>query len=283
MACPEGADRLVALDDGTQLHVCEYGDGDPLVLVCGTAQSQFMWAPLLPALACGHRVVTYDHRDMGQSTAGTDTAVTNATLADDLATLLAAMDIPQAHVFGWSLGSTIAQELALRHPQRVRSLVLVSTWGRTDAVQTALFTALGHPWRTGHRDAALTALGLGFSSQMLNSPQFQAMMGQLAPLFPSTPSQMAAAAAQWQADITHDALDRLKDVSAPTLVVSAEHDLLAPPALAQAVAEQIPGARFELLTGPDASHAVLLERPEEFGKLVMDFLGNLGPATGATG
>ena len=164
--------------------------GEPLVLVCGTSQPQQLWAPLLPALSARYRVVTYDHRGIGNSTRG-DGEISMASLADDLAALLGELGLDRAHVLGWSLGSTVAQELALRHPQRVAGLVLVATWGRTDVFQASVFAGLGHPWRTGHRDVALAALGIAFSPQLLDSPQFPAMMEQLGPLFPSTPVQMA--------------------------------------------------------------------------------------------
>jgi len=271
MTTPEITDRTIALPDGTTLHVSELGAGEPLVLICGTTQPHQLWAPLLPALSTHYRVITYDHRGIGTSARG-DGEISMASLADDLAALLGELGVDRAPVLGWSLGSTVAQELALRHPQRVAGLVLASTWGRTDAFQASVFAGLGHPWRTGHRDIALGALGIAFSPELLNSPQFPAMMQQLGPLFPSTPEQLATVAEQWDADLAHDALDRLDRITAPTLVVAAEHDLLTPAGQGQAVADRIPGARFELLTGAGASHAVMLERPDEFTALVLDFL-----------
>jgi pimeloyl-ACP methyl ester carboxylesterase len=274
MTTTEPTDRMVTLPDGVTLQVSEYGSehtGAPLVLVCGTTQSHRLWAPLLPALSAHHRVITYDHRGIGDSTRGAG-SISMASLADDLAALLDALRVDRAHVLGWSLGSTVAQELALRHPRRVAGLVLAGTWGRTDVFQACVFTGLGHPWRTGHRDAALAALGIAFSAELLNSPQFPAMMQQLEPLFPKTPAQLETVAEQWDADLAHDALDRLDQITAPTLVIAAEHDLLTPARQGRAVAERIPAARFALLTGPGASHAVLLERPDEFAALVLDFL-----------
>ena len=188
MTTPEITDRTIALPDGTTLHVSELGAGEPLVLICGTTQPHQLWAPLLPALAAHYRVITYDHRGIGTSTRG-DGEISMASLADDLAALLGELGVDRAHVLGWSLGSTVAQELALRHPRRVAGLVLAGTWGRTDAFQASVFAGLGHPWRTGHRDIALGALGIAFSPELLNSPQFPVMMGQLEPLFASTPGQ----------------------------------------------------------------------------------------------
>lgn len=93
-------------------------------------------------------------------------------------------------------------------------------------------------------------------------------MQQLDPLFPSTPVQMATACEQWDAELAHDSIDRLEQITAPTLVTAGEQDLLTPPGQVRAVADRIPGARFELFTGPGSSHAALMERPEEFAELV---------------
>jgi pimeloyl-ACP methyl ester carboxylesterase len=268
MSAPVGVDRTVTVPGGTRLEVTELGQGEPLLLICGTSQSHRLWAPLLPALSARYRVISYDHRGIGNSDRG-EGPISMASLANDAAALLDELGVDRAHVLGWSLGSTVAQELALAHPERVATLVLAATWGRTDAFQASVFTGLSHPWRTGHRDAALAALGIAYSPELLNSPEFLPLMQQLEPLFPSSPSQMATVAEQWDADLAHDALDRLEQITAPTLVIAGEQDLLTPPGQGRVVADRIPGARFELFTGPGSSHAALMERPDEFTDLVL--------------
>ncbi len=271
MSAPVGVDRIVTVTGGARLEVTETGQGEPLLLICGTSQSHRLWAPLLPALSARYRVISYDHRGIGNSERG-EGAISMTTGAEDAAALLGELGVERAHVVGWSLGSTVAQELALRHPERVATLVLAATWGRTDAFQASVFTGLCHPWRTGDRDAALMALGIAYSPELLNSPEFLPLMQQLEPLFPKTPSQMATVAEQWDADLAHDALDRLEQITAPTLVIAGEQDLLTPPGQGRVVADTIPGARFELLTGPGSSHAALMERTQEFTDLVLDHL-----------
>jgi pimeloyl-ACP methyl ester carboxylesterase len=271
MSAPVGMDKTITVPDGTRLEVTETGQGEPLLLICGTSQSHRLWAPLLPALTARYRVITYDHRGIGNSDRGGG-PISMASLAEDAAALLDEAGVDRAHVLGWSLGSTVAQELALRHPERVATLVLASTWGRTDVFQASVFTGLSHPWRTGHREAGLVALGIAYSPELLNSPEFLPLMQQLDPLFPSTPVQMATVAEQWDADLAHDDLDRLEQITAPTLVSAGEQDLLTPPRQGRAVADQIPGARFELFTGPGSSHAALMERTQEFIDLVLDHL-----------
>jgi pimeloyl-ACP methyl ester carboxylesterase len=92
------------------------------------------------------------------------------------------------------------------------------------------------------------------------------------PAFPQTEEQMAVTVEQWDADLAFDSLDRLGGITAPVLVVGGEQDLLTPPRLCRAVADAIPGARYELVTGPGSSHGLHLERPDDLLKIVTGFL-----------
>ncbi|SDL97623.1 Pimeloyl-ACP methyl ester carboxylesterase [Geodermatophilus siccatus] len=262
--------RTVQVGD-ISVAVQEYGEGEPLLIVNGTTQSLGFWAESAPVLAGRHRVVTYDLRGMGGSERGSG-EISVASLAADARGLLEALDIERAHVLGYSLGSAIAQELALAAPERVASLVLYCTWARTDGFQRAVITGLAHPWRTGDIEAALTALGIAFSPQLLDSPEFGELVEQLLPLFPNTEQQVRTTVEQWDADLLHDTLDRLGGITAPTLVIAGEQDLLTPPWHGRQVAESIPGAQLHLFTGPGSSHALGVERAEEFLPLVQDFL-----------
>jgi len=141
-----------------------------------------------------------------------------------------------------------------------------------DGFQRALVTALRDPWDTRDIPVALAALELALSPQLLNSPEFPAMVEQMLPLFPQREGNLRTTCGQWDADIDHDKLDRLGSISAPTLVVGGEQDLLTPPWHCQAVANAIAGAQIQIFTGPGSSHALSLERPEEFIQLVADFL-----------
>jgi pimeloyl-ACP methyl ester carboxylesterase len=264
------APRTVQVGD-IAVAVQEYGDGEPLLVINGTSQSLGFWTETAQVWASRYRVITYDLRGMGESERGS-APISVASLADDAAALLDALGVARAHVLGYSLGSAVAQELALSSPGKVGSLVLHCTWGRTDGLQRAVITALAHPWRTGDLDAALGALGLAFSPQLLDSPEFGALVEQLLPLFPHTEVQIATTAEQWDADLAHDTQDRLDGISAPTLVIAGEQDLLTPPWQGQRVAEAIPGAKLELFTGPGSSHALGVERAEEFVPLVLGFL-----------
>ncbi len=262
--------RTVTVGDD-EVAVAEYGDGEPLLIVNGTSQSLGFWAETAPAFAGDHRVITYDMRGLGGSTRGKG-EISVASLAKDALALLDVLGVERTHVLGYSLGSAVAQEMALAAPDRIASLILNCTWARADGFQRAMLTALAHPWRTGDLEAGLGAIGVAFSPQLLDSPDFGGLIEQLMPLFPSTPEQIQTTAEQWDADLAHDTLDRLGSIHAPTLVIAGEQDLLTPPWHGKQVAEAIPGARLEMFTGPGSSHGLNVERAEEWVPLVAGFL-----------
>ena len=262
---------LVPVATGVRLNVSQTGTGEPLLLIMGTSGSIGFWEPLVAPFAEHHRVIAYDSRGLGQSERGQE-RLTMASLATDAVALLDALEIERAHVLGWSLGSAVAQELALAHPDRVGGIVLYATWGRGDVYMRAMLTALRRPWEAGDVESALTVLGLIFSPELLNSPEFESMVEAMLPLLPQTEAQIRTTCEQWQCDEEHDTLDRLAGIGAPTLVIAGEQDLITPPWVCRAVAERIPGARYELLTGPGSSHALMMERAEEFIPLVLCFV-----------
>ncbi len=270
-ASAPGGTEMVEVATGIEMAYRRAGEGDPLLLIVGTSGSLGLWGQVEPGLAEAYEVISFDNRGLGASGPG-EGELSVRSMAEDTLALLDALGIERAHVCGWSLGSAIAQELALAQPERVGALVLYATWARVDGFQTALLSALSHPWETGDLEAALTALGLAFSPELLASPEYAELMGELQPLFPSTEAHIAQTARQWRADLAHDTLERLHEISAPTLVVAGEQDLLTPPWQCRAVADLIPGARYECLTGPGSSHALAFERTEEFVGLVRGFL-----------
>jgi len=264
-------DALVEVGTGVRLHFRRVGRGEPLLLAMGTSASVGMWAPVEAAFAERYDAVSFDYRGLGDSERG-DGAVTVASLADDAAALLDALSIPRAHVLGWSLGSVLAQELALRHADRVGSLELYGTWGRSDRFANALMTTLKHPWETGDLEAALVSLGIVYSAEFLDSPEFDKFVEEMLPIAPSTPAQVRAVAEQWAANLDFDSLDRLDAISAPTLVLTGEQDIVTPPRHGRAVAGRIPHATFELMTGTGSSHGLMFERTDDFLRAALGFL-----------
>ena len=262
----------IAVSTGVELQYEITGEGDPLLLVMGTSGSIPLWGELTARLAESYRVVTFDNRGLGGSERG-EGAISIASMAADASALLDAIEISRAHLVGWSLGSAIVQEMALARPEQCATAGLYATWGRCDGFQRAVLSALRHPYVTRDMEAALGAAGIAFSPEALDQPEFAEQVGAMLPFFPQGDAQMQVTVEQWDADLAHDTLDRLGGITAPTLVLVGEQDLLTPPWQAKKVADAVPGAQFELLTGPGASHCLHLERPEDVANALTKFLG----------
>jgi pimeloyl-ACP methyl ester carboxylesterase len=181
-------------------------------------------------------------------------------MADDAAAVLRALDLPSAHVAGFSGGSIIGQELALRHPDLVRSLVLQSTWGEMDAYlrRWAKFIQ----WLAGaapsERDFLENFFLAIYTPRAHNDGTVDAIIDQ-ALAFPYKQSPEVTQRTL-DAFMVHRTSDRLHQISAPTLVLAGGADATAHPALGRAVADAIPGALFEIEDGE--SHEPLQEIPD---------------------
>jgi pimeloyl-ACP methyl ester carboxylesterase len=262
----------ITVRTGVALNYEISGSGEPLLLLMGTSGAIPLWGEITARLAQTHQVIAMDNRGLGGSDRGVG-PISVGSMAEDASALLEALEIPRAHVMGWSLGSAVAQEMALAHPDQVASAVMFGTWGRCDGFQRSVLSAFRLPYVLRDMDSALAVSGLAFSPQLLDHPDFAAMLEPMLPAFPQNEAQMQVTVEQWDADLAHDTLDRLPGITAPTLVIVGEQDLLTPPWQAKKVADAIPGARFELVAGPGSSHGMHIERPDDVTKLVTGFLG----------
>jgi pimeloyl-ACP methyl ester carboxylesterase len=196
-------------------------------------------------------------------------------MADDTVGLLDALGIDRAHVCGVSMGGMIAQEIALRHPGRVRTLQLHATLARPDAYMKALVEA----WRKVRialgREEALRVLALWLFAPCSYEERadFVELVLQNAIANPH-PQSLTGYLRQGDAVLGHDTLERLDRVRCPTLVSVADQDVLVPPRFSHAIADRIPGA--ELKTIADAGHAYMWEKPDVFNAMCLEFVARRG-------
>ena len=259
--------------NGQELYYELHGEGPPLVLVMGIGYDSSLWTlAQVPVLSTQFQVILVDNRDAGRSSKARH-PYTIADMADDLAGLLDALRIQQSHLLGLSMGGMIALEFALRHGDRLNRLVLTGTGAAparsaVDPIQIWDWVKANDP--TGDVFGGQQFVSL-FSTAFLRNHH---AVRDTAALLASNPYPMTPDAYGRQADAYRqfDALDRLAAVTAPTLVVVGEQDLLTPPWIAREVAEAIPGARFEIIRGDGSSHVVPIECPDEFNGLVLKFL-----------
>jgi len=264
----------VALVDvnGAPVHVDRRGarTGEPLLLVQGLSGHSAHWGqPFLSGLS-GLDLIAYDHRNTGRS-ARRPGAFTIADLADDAARLLDVLGLARAHVLGISMGGMVAQELALRHPDRVGALVIGCSYpGGQGSVLTSgeVIQELAGGLLGG--DPARAQRAAWQVNVSAAAARDEALFEAFSALARVDPVPLEVMMSQFRAVMGHDASARLSAVTAPTLVIHGDEDRLLPVANGRLIAARIPEARLEVLGS--VGHLFFVERPERSARLVRDWV-----------
>jgi pimeloyl-ACP methyl ester carboxylesterase len=255
-----------------------HGEGEPLVLISGYASSSAVWTLSTPIFSKEYRVVVFDNRGTGRSDKP-DIPYTMDMMADDVVGLLDTIDIDAAHICGMSLGGFIA----LRHPQRVISLVLACTnCGGThqiaaDAEVVERVFDLERAQKLTPEENLRVMFPFMCSQQFIdNNPD---IIDQLAAKSTEYPTPLHGSIRQREAIASHDTYDRLPEINAPTLVISGDADTIVPVENSKLLADRIPDA--ELVIVGNMGHLFTLEAADEFHKTVLDFIKR-HPRSGST-
>src|SRR3712207_2648825 len=221
-------------------------EGADVLLIAGLGDPAEAWQLQLDGLSDRYRLTAFDNRGAGR-TPLPEGRLSAATMADDAAALLRALGVSSAHVAGFSMGSAIAQELALRHPHLVRSLVLMSTYARPDALWRSQLDS----WRWLAEVAPSERAFFEAFFTWVYTPRAHAdgTVAQIVEEALAFPHKQLLEAFQAQVDVclAHDTEDRLPQIAAPTLVLTGELDIILPPRFGRSVAAGIPNARFEVM------------------------------------
>jgi pimeloyl-ACP methyl ester carboxylesterase len=262
--------RCVLEHRGGTLAYALAGDGPPAIFIQGVSVHGDGWRPQVEALSQRFCCLWFDNRGIGKSSPQ-PRGLSIESMADDALALIDAQGWESAHVIGHSMGGAIAQALALDRRERVRSLALLCTFARFRDAFTATRRLLPLSLRTRIGTARMRRwafLEMVMPPQALRGRDRDALARELEPLFGHPLDTMPKAAMQQAAAIARfDSTPRLGELDGvPTLVVSAEHDPIAPPVLGQKLAAGIPGARFEQIR--DASHGVTIHRGDAINALL---------------
>jgi proline-specific peptidase len=247
----------------------------PIVFIGGWASYHWIWFRQIPAISKRYRCIVFDNRGSGRSSKP-DYPYTMQMFADDTIGLMKALEIKDAHVLGISMGGLIAQQIAISYPEKLRSLIIVSShFGGPNAVPMddrtmALLIAI--PTETiSAEQAREMRYRATFSPGFLQ--ENRSILEQTEKWIAQYPAPVYAQVHQTSAVSGFNAESEVKNIKVPTLIIHGTADLAVPPKNAELLANSIPNSKMVLIEG--GSHFTIIEKYEEFNSTVMSFLDEL--------
>lgn len=262
---------------GSRFAWAEVGEGLPLLLLNGTGSPMAEWDPaFIAGLAQSRRVVVIDYLGLGLS-GPAPSRITFAAMADWVADLINVLELGTPDVLGWSMGGFVAQQLAIRHPESVRRLVLAGTNpGGSSAVlgpawvqevdsnsdgSIRSYLATNYP-----RTACAQRAGREFIRRLTTSVNTGRYPSETTPA--RTYNAMVEAEDPWLESSSN--IRALTGISTPTLVITGSQDVVTPPENSRIIAQAIQGARLVLV--PRSGHSFLFQKPEIVARTAVNFL-----------
>ncbi len=257
--------------DGIRLHYEAFGrrNGPPVLMVQGLGTDKHGWDLQRIALAPRYRTIALDNRGAGRSDKPFGTYSLEQ-MADDAIAVLDHAGVESAHVIGASMGGAISQVIALKYPDRVRSLTLACTACRHHPWRRELLS----DWASMATERGMGAMAGEAARWVIGPRSFRRvwpMLGWFGPLALGRPAH--AFVAQVRAILaTDDSLaDELHNLTMATLILVGNQDILTPRGDSEELAERIPGAELVVISG--AAHGLMIEHASTFNRLLLDFLG----------
>ena len=258
--------------NGITIGYEERGKGDPLILIMGLGADGLRWEDHVNAYAEHFRCIMVDNRGAGQSDKPVGPYTTEM-MAEDTAGLMDALGIAHARVAGISMGSGIAQNLALHHPGKVRSMVLISSWSRSSNYLNSLLESFSKMRAIANPGDFMELLQLWIFTEAHFEESFDDLkQGQLDARTDANPMPQRAFAAQCSACSTHNTIDRLHRIEAPSLLTVGDRDIFTPLHLSEEMHERMPNS--ELLVFPGWGHCHHWEDLDTFNRKTTAFLLN---------
>lgn len=258
------------------LYYEETGSGEPLLLIMGLGGDLQAWANQVPALSQHFRVITFDNRGAGRTSAP-DRPYSIEGMAEDAVALLDRLGVERAHVLGFSMGGYIAQEIVLHHPKRVGKLILLATAPEIDGFGRNVlrnFIDVRRSNLSREQWARFLATWL-YSPELLDDERRleRAIASTLANPYPQKDHAFIR---QAEAILNWRPAGRQREIQHETLVICGREDILVPPRNAHRLAQLLPNAKLVELPG---AHVGCMELPEVYNPVFLEFLGAAVPAT----
>ncbi len=256
--------------NGVRLFHTEQGDGEPLLCVMGLASDSQGWGLQMEALSESFRVIVFDNRDVGRSTQ-CEADYDIADLADDAIALADHLGLDRFHLLGISLGSCVAQRVALAIGERIRTLTLAATWAGT---APAFSEMRARVWEREVRRSTTEEwleemMLLTLSENVFANQEGVDTMKRMALENPH-PQSTDGLIRQIRSMARHDVRDRLTELRMPVHVIAGDRDILIPPWKSEEVAEHVEDSTLTILRG--IGHSMNLERADQFNAVVLTWL-----------
>lgn len=259
--------------DGIRLHYEVLGRaGSPAVLMIqGLGADKHGWDMQRIPLAFSYRVIALDNRGAGRS----DKPFGHYSLeqmADDAIAVLDAAGVEQAHIVGASMGGAISQMIGLKYPERVISLTLACTACRNHPWRKELL----HGWATAATEKGIGSMTKEAARWVIGPRSFRRLLpafGWLGPLAMGRTPHSFVSQVNAILDVDDSISDRLSEVTAPTLVLVGNQDILTPRGDSEEIAERMPNAELVVISG--AAHGFMVEHASTFNRVLSDFLGRV--------
>jgi aminoacrylate hydrolase len=260
-----GKDRIY-----TEIH----GEGEDLLLVPGLGGRAQFWSAQVKPLSKHFRVILHDHRGTGRSSRS-NIVYGAQQMAEDLLRVMDGLKVRSAHLVGHSTGGAIGQHIALKHPERLKKLVLSASWCGPDPLFLQLFET---------RRQILISCGPGayfFTGTMLATPAWY-LQSRFTSANEFMESRMRDYAgleielSRLSAVMSHDLRSHVHKIDVPTMVIGAQDDQITPPGFSEELARRIPKSEFVLL--PKGGHFCPMTMADEYNKHILAFLKSKTPA-----
>jgi len=259
--------------DGIRLHyeVLGRSSATPVLMIQGLGADKHGWDMQRLPLAMQYRVIALDNRGAGRS----DKPFGHYSLeqmADDAIAVLDQVGVEKAHIVGASMGGAITQIIGLKYPERVMSLTLACTACRNHPWRRELLNG----WATAATENGIGAMTREAARWVIGPRSFRRLLpafGWLGPLAMGRTSHAFVAQVKAILDVDDSISDQLVNVTAPTLVLVGNQDILTPRGDSEEIAERMPNAELVVISG--AAHGFMVEHASTFNKVLLEFLGRV--------
>ncbi|UOE46232.1 alpha/beta hydrolase [Mucilaginibacter sp. SMC90] len=259
------------LSNNINIYYEIHGQGFPLILVSGLGGDRTFWQASIEPLSAQFRVIIFDTRGIGRTDAPEE-AYSMELFADDLAGLMDALQISQAHILGFSMGGQIALQFALKYPQKIDKLIIAASCAKLNTQIRLYVDAVLEVYEGGITTKQMFELIAPwlFSNSFLSVPGNEAYLQ----YDENDPEQQPLYAwrNQYLAQRAFDATPKLKDVKAGPLIITGELDVFAQLSDAMALHEGLSGSTLKII--PGAGHLFNFEQPKIFHDTVINYLNS---------